>query len=274
MAVTDLIFMDLPSFSGLTRKTLAAIWPRHKADKKQGGMSVPATIEFNCETGGKSESRAVQIDNLVIAGWTGRDRDAVEKHIAELEEIGVPRPKTAPCFYRASVDQLTTADRIQVVGAESSGEVEFFLLSLEDGLWVGVGSDHTDRVVEAYDVAVSKQMCAKPIGRTLWRYDEVVGHWDDLLLRSTAAIDGEAVPYQDGSVANMLPPERLMELYSGSADGLVPGTLMYCGTLAVIGGVRPADRFEAELVDPVQGRAMMLAYDIQFLAREDEPKGV
>ena len=45
-------------------------------------MSVPATIEFTCETGGKSESRAVQIDNLVIAGWTGRDRDAVEKHIA------------------------------------------------------------------------------------------------------------------------------------------------------------------------------------------------
>ena len=30
--------------------------------------------------------RNVSIDHLVIAGWTGRDRAAVEKHIAELEQ--------------------------------------------------------------------------------------------------------------------------------------------------------------------------------------------
>jgi hypothetical protein len=232
-------------------------------------MSVPAKLRFEC--GG--EPRTVKIDNLVIAGWTGRDREAMEKHMAELEEIGIQRPSAAPCFYRASTQQLTTEKRIQVIGGESSGEVEFFLLSLEDGLWVGVGSDHTDRAVEAYDVAVSKQMCAKPVGSLLWRYADVADHWDELQLRSTATIDGEAVPYQEGSVANMLPPERLMELYTGSADGLVPGTLMYCGTLAVIGGIRPGTRFEAALIDPVRDRALKLAYDIEFLNKEDEPKG-
>ena len=36
--------------------------------------------------------RNVQVDRLVIAGWTGRDKPALEKHIAELEALGVKRP--------------------------------------------------------------------------------------------------------------------------------------------------------------------------------------
>ena len=236
-------------------------------------MSVPAELKFECAADGGGEPRIVKIDNLVIAGWTGSDREAMEKHMLELEEIGIQRPSTAPCFYRASTQQLTTENRIQVIGDDSSGEVEFFLLSLEDGLWVGVGSDHTDRAVETYDVAVSKQMCAKPVGSLLWRYSDIADHWDELQLCSTVTIDGEAVPYQEGSIANMLPPERLMELYTGSVNGLAPGTLMFCGTLAVIGGIRPATRFEAALIDPVRDRALKLAYDIKFLNKEDEPKG-
>jgi hypothetical protein len=38
------------------------------------------------------------IDKLVIAGWTGRDMAMVEHHIAELEAIGVARPKSVPTF--------------------------------------------------------------------------------------------------------------------------------------------------------------------------------
>ena len=33
------------------------------------------------------------IHRLIIAGWTGQDTAALEKHIRELEAIGVPRPK-------------------------------------------------------------------------------------------------------------------------------------------------------------------------------------
>lgn len=236
-------------------------------------MSVPAILEFECVTDGGTESREVAIAGLVIAGWTGRDTEAMEKHMAELEAIGIPRPATAPCFYRSSVEQLTQGDRIQVIGPESSGEVEFFLAALEDGLWVGIASDHTDRKVEAYDVAVSKQMCAKPVGRTLWRFDDVAAHWDELMLHSQAMIDGETVPYQEGGVANMLPPGRLIELYAGKGEALAPGTIMFCGTLAVIGGVRPGARFDATLEDPVLGREMALGYDIEFLNKEDAPKG-
>ena len=35
--------------------------------------------------------RNVQVDRLVVAGWTGRDKAALEKHIAELEALGVKR---------------------------------------------------------------------------------------------------------------------------------------------------------------------------------------
>ena len=31
--------------------------------------------------------------NLVIAGWTGRNVEALEAHIRELEALGVKRPK-------------------------------------------------------------------------------------------------------------------------------------------------------------------------------------
>jgi hypothetical protein len=51
-----------------------------------------------------------------VAGWTGRDVAALEKHIRELEAIGVKRPKTTPIFYRVSASLLTTDDTIQALG--------------------------------------------------------------------------------------------------------------------------------------------------------------
>ena len=216
-----------------------------------------------------THEKSVAIEHLVIAGWTGRDQEAVEKHIAELEAMGIARPKKTPCFYRVSAARLTTADAIQVIGTESSGEVEFFLLALDDGLWVGVGSDHTDRKVEAYDVAVSKQMCAKPIGAELWRYADVADHWDQLILRSSLGDGEDSEVYQEGTVANMLPPEVLIGLYAPETKLLRPGTLMYCGTLAVIGGVRAAEAFEAELIDPVRDRRITCNYRVVALPPEE-----
>src|SRR3546814_6527136 len=45
-------------------------------------------------------------------------------------------------------------------------------------LFRSLGSDHTDRKAEAAGVALSKQLCSKVVGTQLWRYDEVVPHWD------------------------------------------------------------------------------------------------
>src|SRR4030095_4499038 len=89
----------------------------------------------------------VSIDHAVIAGWTGRYAASVEKHIKELEVLGGKRPATTPIFYRVAAARLTTADSIEVMGGASSGEVEFVLLQFHGRLWVGTGSDHTDREV-------------------------------------------------------------------------------------------------------------------------------
>ena len=125
-------------------------------------------LSFDCETVAGRNRRGVCIDDLVIAGWTGRDREAMEAHIAELEKLGVARPASMPTYYRVAASLLTTAPAIDVAGQATSGEVEAVLVSLDDGLWVGLGSDHTDREAEAQNVTLSKQFCAKSIAPVLY----------------------------------------------------------------------------------------------------------
>jgi hypothetical protein len=211
---------------------------------------------------------AVQIDTLIVAGWAGRDAHAIEHHIEELAAIGVPRPSSVPLFYRIGTGQLSQATHLQVLGPDTSGEVEPVVVSLADGLWVTVGSDHTDRKAESAGVALSKQLCSKVVGTGLWRYDEVAPHWDNLILRAWATIDGKRVLYQEGAVSGLRSPADLMQRYSNPAGlppGLAPGSLMFGGTLGAIGGIRPAARFEMELEDPVLKRRLGHAYDIEAL---------
>jgi hypothetical protein len=212
-------------------------------------------------------AQAVAVDHLVIAGWTGRDAAAVEKHVRELEELGVARPRTTPIFYRVAASLLTTANEIQVVGTHSSGEVECVLFSLPDGLWVGVGSDHTDRKAEASGVTLSKQLCPKPVGRALWRCADVDPHWDSLVLRSFAHTAAGRRLYQEGSMSLLRPHRELIELYGGGA-GLPSGCVMFCGTFAVQGPIEPAAEFEIELEDPVRGRRLTHRYRVAELPVE------
>ena len=55
----------------------------------------------------------LEVRELVIAGWTGRDEQALRKHIRELEEVGVKPPKSTPIFYRVAASLLTHADEIR-----------------------------------------------------------------------------------------------------------------------------------------------------------------
>ena len=213
--------------------------------------------------------RRFDVEQLVIAGWTGRDREAVERHIAELAAIGVRRPRTIPCFYRLGTTLLTSASDVDVVGDDSSGEVEYVLVSAADGMYIGVGSDHTDRKVEAYGVTVSKQMCPKPIGPELWRLADVERHWDRLMLRSRVTRGGQTILYQEGSVNNILAPGDLVAKFPDSPGTLPVGTMMFCGTLPVQGAIGSGDRFEIELIDPVRQRSLQHEYSSRSLAIAD-----
>ena len=55
----------------------------------------------------------VDIDHPIVAGWTGRNPDAVAHHIAELAEIGVTPPSRVPLFYRVSGRLATRAPVVE-----------------------------------------------------------------------------------------------------------------------------------------------------------------
>ena len=223
------------------------------------------TIDFRVhQVSGTSQER-LTVSRLVVAGWTGRDPVARDKHIVELEALGIPRPASTPIYYEVAASRLTTAEAIEASGGESSGEVEFILLRAGGKLLVGVGSDHTDRKVETYNITVSKQMCDKPIAPELWLYSDISAHWDQIVLRSYAAIGGTRELYQEGTLAGMLPPDDLVARRFGEA-GLPEGTAMFGGTFAAKGGIRPAERFDYEMVDPVLNRMIRTGYAVETLA--------
>jgi hypothetical protein len=207
----------------------------------------------------KTDQISVKPEILIVAGWTGRDEAALRHHIEELAAIGVPRPSSVPVFYRNAVNNVMQTERLEVLGPDTSGEVEPVVVALSDGLWVGLGSDHTDRKAETMGIALSKQLCGKVMGASLWRLDDVSKHWDRIVIRAHAVIDGERVVYQEGPLAAMRHPDDLMARYG---KALRPNTIMFCGTLGAKGGIRPASRFEMELHDPVLDRRMVHAYDI------------
>jgi len=225
-------------------------------------ISMAQTFEFLIASADAPGKKSMQVNSLVIAGWAGRDHDALEKHITELEHEGVPRPKQTPEFYRVGANLLTTAADIQVPGDTSTGEIEVFVLRADDELWVGVGSDHTDRKLEATSVVMSKQACPKPIGSTLWRYSEIRDHWDEIEVCSYRYDNGERIVYQRGSLSANLAGGELLKRFEHDCGPFVNGTLMFCGTIPAEGGIRFSNRFEMELHDPIRDLSIRHAYDI------------
>jgi hypothetical protein len=221
-------------------------------------------LQFNRIAKDRNDHVGVEIDSLIIAGWAGRNAAAIEHHIEELAALGIPRPSTTPLYYRVAAQTVTQSSRLAVLGPDSSGEVEPVLVAMADGLWIGIGSDHTDRKAEASGIALSKQLCGKPVGAQLWSYADVEGHWDELVIRSWATIDGERLLYQDSPISALRTPRDLIRRQTGT-DTLPAGTLMFCGTPGAIGGIRPAARFEMEIMDPILKRSLTHAYDIDVL---------
>jgi hypothetical protein len=215
---------------------------------------------------GSSRSVVLPVDRLIVAGWAARDQAAAEAHIRELEALGIPRPAKTPEFYHLSRTLLTTASEIDVIGRDSTGEVECVLFSNGEDLYVGVGSDHTDRKAEVWGITLAKQLCGKPISPQLWNYRDVAPHWDELVLRSYAINGQEPTLYQEGKVSLLLPPLHLQALHSRRPDSVsIPNTAMFCGTVPTCKSIYWADTFHVELFDPVLNRRLTHRYDIHQL---------
>ena len=223
-------------------------------------------LSFQLDAGAASRQLGVDIDSFIVAGWAGRDVAAIEHHIEELAALGVPRSSAVPLYYRVAENQLSQAPRIQVLGAHSTGEVEILVFMADGEMYVSLTSDHTDRKLESQSVALSKQLCAKPVAATAWRMADVAEHWDELVIRSHIREDGGEVLYQEGTLNALRTPSDLIAGYLGGGAALPQGSAMSCGTVGVIGGIRPASSFAMELFDPRTGRSLRHRYAIDVLA--------
>lgn len=207
----------------------------------------------------------VDINQLVIAGWAGRDEAAVLHHIRELEAIGVPAPSAVPLFYRVGAALLTQSEQVEMVGSSTSGEAEPFIFTWQGERWLTLASDHTDRDLESHSVALSKQICAKPVARDAWRLSEVIERWDDLLLQAWIEEQGSWMLYQQGRLAALRTPDDLLSRYLAGAPLPPQGLGMSGGTLGAIGGIRPAAAFRMALVDETANRQIVHQYRITTL---------
>jgi hypothetical protein len=206
-------------------------------------------------------------DRMFNAGYSGRDGEAVQAHIDELVEEGVPGPEEIPAVYElASYTLLVDPGEISVVGQDTSGEAEFALVVTGDDTYVAVASDHTDRDLESESIPKSKQIAPNVVSRRAWRLSDVDGHWDDIELRAWNTHDGERNLYQDAALAELLPPEEVLDTVRDRFCGQLHGSAVLSGTVPTISDeLVPGSRFEVELFDPVRDRALSVGYDVNVV---------
>ena len=141
---------------------------------------------LNLVVKGKGVTREIvfPVKRMVNAGYVGRDQEAVEKHIDELRLKGISAPDEIPTLYPVASYLLTTGGILEVVEEQTSGEAEFVVLLNEGQIYIGVGSDHTDRKLEVDSIIKAKQMCPNVISPVVWLYEEIKPVWDDLEMKS------------------------------------------------------------------------------------------
>jgi hypothetical protein len=216
-------------------------------------------LQFTDERG---ESVQLTPEAFIIAGYTGRDRAMVQKHIDELEREGISPPPEVPMWYEMPPAILTTAAVIEVSSPQSCGEVEPVLICVKNVLYLGIGSDHTARDVEREDIATSKRVCPKPLGRKIVRVAELGAAFDALTLESWT--DGEA--YQSGTVAQIVPLQTILDGFRARKQST--SFVLYCGTVPLLThGFRFGSKFTAKISGGPLAAPLVLDYTTIYQER-------
>lgn len=222
---------------------------------------------LNLESLGKDtapEPLEFGVARILDAGFTGRNQALAMKHVEELKSHGVAAPDRIPAYYGVTRESATTDDEIEVLGDTTSGEVEVVLLFQDDQIYIGVGSDHTDRELEKESIPRSKVICPKVVSRQVWRFEDVKPHWETLVLHSWVEVDGVRTLYQEGALADFLPVDDfLTRVRKEVKDGRLEGMVLFMGTLPTLGKTLVfSPTFEGQLSDPTLGRELSFHYRI------------
>ncbi len=226
---------------------------------------VTAQLNLSLESDPKQTPLSLPLDRLIVAGWVGKDKIALQAHIDELGKMGVPAPSRTPTYMNLSPTILTTSESMNVVGKKSSGEVECVLIKSAGNIYIGVGSDHTDREFEKYGIPASKQMCAKPVAPVVWNLADVQDHLDMIEMRSWMTVNGQQSLYQEGRLSDNL---SVLEILDGipAGDQLPADNFcIFCGTFPTLGEILFGERFEFEMTDPVLKRQIRHGYQTHAL---------
>jgi hypothetical protein len=217
----------------------------------------------------RREQQVEQIDfgvrRMFNAGWAGSDPEAVQHHIDELAELGVPAPKHVPTLFALGNFLLTTSESIQVHGEETSGEVEYVLLWHKGELLVTVGSDHSDRKLEVHSIPKAKNMCLNVMAKDVWPYEEVEEHFADLELSCSVTRRDQTLPYQQGRCSALLQPSYWIDDVLGRAGGLTDGLVFFSGTIGTVQGLVVGERYEFSMQDPMLHRTLSHRYKCEVL---------
>jgi len=155
-----------------------------------------------------------------------------------------------------------------VLSGETSGEAEFALFpqSGTDEVYVGVGSDHTDREMETQDITLSKTLCPNVVSTDVWLLADVIDHWDRIELRSWTGTGGERILYQEATLDAILPPAGLFDLVERASTEPVDDTAVFSGSVGTeTDDLIHGDFFAVELHDPVLDRTIAREYDVDVL---------
>jgi hypothetical protein len=221
-------------------------------------------LELVLESKQERRELAFRYNRMVNAGYVGKNQEEVRRHIEELAAKGIPGPKSIPVLYPVVCSVLSLEQTIEVYGNETSGEVEYVLcIVTEDEVYVGLGSDHTDRHLEETDIPRAKQICPNLMGRTVWPLAEVESHWDDLLMNAHVVKDGKETLYQEGRLGLLLNPAELMSFVKSKIPGPLENLIIYSGTMGMLTGEFVfGEKFSAGLIDEKLNRRIEISYDV------------
>ncbi len=224
-------------------------------------------LELVLESKQERRELTFRYNRMVNAGYVGKNQEEVRRHIEELAAKGIPGPKSIPVLYPVVCNVLSLDPAIEVYGNETSGEVEYVLCVVtEDEIYVGLGSDHTDRHLEEIDIPRAKQICPNLMGRTVWPLKEVESHWDDLLMNANVVKDGKDSLYQEGRLGLLLNPVELMSFVKSKIASPLENLIIFSGTMGMLAGEFIfSQKFSAKLIDEKLNRRLEISYDIKPL---------
>lgn len=211
---------------------------------------------------GSVEQEELLFNSCAAIGYAARDQEKLRKNLAEAAKKGVSLPYETPAVYWIAPGQTRCVDRIQVIGKETSAEIEIFMAKNRCGeRFFTVASDHCDRSLEKVSVSKSKQICPKIIGPEFWALNDVCDHWDDLRL-ICHAFNPDRVLYQESTLAALLPWQELESLAEKEAP--MPGPTSFCsGTVPMLlGPAVYAKAWRISLEDPIFSRSIDYAYTV------------